>query len=74
MVKPNKQGNNKPRVKIKFLNLLLVLLGADLILLFAPGVGILNSVFYIGEIIGWSSLIIGILLLGFGFKGLYQKR
>ena len=74
MAKPNKQDNNKPRVKIKFLNLLLVLLGADLILLFAPNVGILNSVFYIGDVIGWFSLIVGILLLVLGFKGLYQKR
>ncbi len=74
MGNPNKQVNNKPRVKIKFLNVLLILLGADLILLFAPSVGILNSVFYIGDVIGWSALIAGILLLVFGFRGLYQKR
>lgn len=69
-----KSNNNKPRVKIKFLNVLLVLLGADLILLFAPGIGILNSVFYIGEVISWSALIGGIILLVLGFKDLYQKQ
>ena len=69
-----KANNNKPRVKVKFLNLLLVLLGADLILLFSPGIGILNSVFYIGEVIGWTALIAGIVLLVVGFKGLYQAR
>ncbi|MCG8343479.1 MAG: hypothetical protein MI684_11675 [Chlorobiales bacterium] len=69
-----KANNNKPRVKIKFLNVLLVLLGADLILLFAPNVGILNSVFYIGDVISWSALIAGAVLLVFGFKGLYRKQ
>ena len=69
-----KANNNKPRVKVKFLNLLLVLLGADLILLFSPGIGILHSVFYIGEVIGWTALIAGIVLLVVGFKGLYQAR
>ncbi len=74
MTKPKKQDNNKPRVKIKFLNVLLVLLGADLILLFAPGLGILNSVLNMGEGITWSALIAGIILLVFGFKDLYRKR
>ncbi len=75
MAQAKKQGDKKgPGLKVKFLNLLLVLLGADLILLFAPGIGILNSVFYIGDLIAWLSLVLGIVLLVFGFKGLYQKR
>lgn len=67
-------NNNKPRVKVKFLNVLLVLLGADLILLFAPGYGILNFGFDIGEGLAWTALIAGIVLLVLGFRGLYQKR
>ncbi|MBF0585892.1 hypothetical protein INT08_01215 [Prosthecochloris sp. N3] len=74
MAKAKKQGDNKPRVRVRFLNVLLVLLGADLILLFAPGIGILNSVFYIGPAIGWSALVIGAGLLVFGFRDLYQKQ
>lgn len=67
------EPNSKPPVRLKFLKALLVLAGADLVLLFAPGIGILNSIFYIGEYIGWSALAIGLLLLYFGFKGLYRK-
>lgn len=80
MAQAKKQGDKKgPGLKVKFLNLLLVLLGADLILLFAPGVGMLNSVIeirpeFLGELIAWLSLFLGIVLLVFGFKGLYQKR
>ncbi len=74
MAKAKKQGDNKPGVKVRFLNVLLVLLGADLILLFAPHIGILNSVFYIGAAVGWSALVIGIGLLVLGFRSLYQKR
>ncbi|ACF47100.1 MAG: hypothetical protein OQK66_09340 [Prosthecochloris sp.] len=74
MAKAKKQGDNKPAVKVRFLNVLLVLLGADLILLFAPNIGILNSVFYIGVAVGWSALVIGIGLLVLGFKNLYQKK
>ena len=74
MAKANKEDLNKPRIKVRFLNVLMVLIGADLILLLAPGIGILNSVFYIGEVVGWSSLVIGIGFLVFGFKDLYQKQ
>jgi len=74
MAKANKGVDNKPRIKVRFLNVLMVLVGADLILLFAPGVGILNSVLYIGEVIGWSSVVIGIGFLVFGFRDLYQKQ
>ncbi|ASQ91377.1 hypothetical protein CHL67_11010 [Prosthecochloris sp. GSB1] len=74
MAKANKEVDNKPRVRVRFLNVLMVLVGADLILLFAPGVGILNSVLYIGEVIGWTSVVIGIGFLVFGFKDLYRKQ
>ncbi len=74
MAKANKEDVNKPRIKVRFFNVLMVLIGADLILLLAPGIGILNSVFYIGEVVGWSSLVTGIGFLVFGFKDLYQKQ
>ncbi|MBV5319528.1 MAG: hypothetical protein JZU72_01010 [Chlorobium phaeobacteroides] len=75
MAKANKPGNNsKPKVKIGFFNLLLILAGADLILLLAPNVGILNSLFYIGDLISWPALIAGSALLVFGFRDLYRKR
>ncbi|ARM31632.1 hypothetical protein [Prosthecochloris sp. HL-130-GSB] len=74
MAKAKKPGDNKPRVKVRFLNVLLVLLGADLILLLAPGIGILNSVFYVGSWISWSALVIGAGLLVLGFRDLYQKQ
>jgi hypothetical protein len=74
MGKANKQENNsKPRLKVRFFNVLLVLVGADIILLFAPGVGILNSILYMGDLITWPALICGLALLVFGFRGLYRK-
>ncbi|NTU58539.1 MAG: hypothetical protein HGB00_06420 [Chlorobiaceae bacterium] len=74
MAKAKKQEtNSKPRVRISFLSALLILVGADLVLLFAPAVGLLNSMFYIGDMISWSALVIGIVLLVLGFKGLYRK-
>jgi membrane protein YdbS with pleckstrin-like domain len=75
MAKTTKQEpNSKPGKRIRFFSVLLVLLGADLILLFAPGVGILNSIFYIGEAITWSAVAAGLVLLVFGFRNLYTKR
>jgi hypothetical protein len=75
MAKAKKQENNsKPAPRISILKALFVLVGADLVLLFAPGLGILNSVFYIGDMIAWPALIAGIALLVVGFKGLYRKE
>ncbi|MCG8344502.1 MAG: hypothetical protein MI685_04970 [Chlorobiales bacterium] len=68
-----KAKNNKPRVKIKFLNLLIVLLGADIILLFAPGYGMLNAVLNLDPVLSWAALVAGILLVVWGFRGLYRK-
>ncbi|PWW82854.1 MULTISPECIES: hypothetical protein [Prosthecochloris] len=67
-------NNNKPRVKIKFLNLLLVILGADIILLFAPGIGMLNAFLSLDAFFSWGALVVGIILLVLGFKDLYQKQ
>ncbi len=74
MAKAKKEENNsKPSQRISFLKALLILIGADLVLLFAPGFGILNSVFYIGSLISWPALILGIGLLLLGFRGLFRK-
>lgn len=69
-----KANNNKPRVKVKFFNVLLVLLGADLIILLAPRYGMLNAFLPLDPLYGWGALIAGIILLVFGFKDLYQKQ
>jgi uncharacterized membrane protein len=74
MAKAKKQEtNSKPRVRISFAKALLILVGADLVLLLAPGVGLLNSMFYIGDLISWSALVIGIALLVLGFRGVFGK-
>jgi hypothetical protein len=74
MAKAKKQEmNSKPRGRISFLKAFLILVGADIVLLFAPGLGILNSVFYIGDLISWSALIVGLALLVVGFRGLFRK-
>jgi len=75
MAKAKKEEkNSKPRVKISFLKALFILIGADLILLFAPKYGMLNGAFIIGDAIGWSALVIGLVLLVLGFKGVYRKE
>jgi hypothetical protein len=67
------ETNSKPAVKISFVKALLILVGADLVLLLAPGVGLLNSLFYIGDLISWSALLIGLALLVLGFRGVFRK-
>ncbi|NTV08559.1 MAG: hypothetical protein HGA81_08150 [Chlorobium limicola] len=74
MAKANKPVNNsKPGARVSFPGVLMILLGADLILLLAPDVGILNSGFYIPDIYTWPALIAGIVLLVFGFRSFYRK-
>ncbi len=74
MAKAKKQDQNrKPARKISFLKALAVLVGADLLLLFTPGLGILNGVFYIGSLIAWSATLLGLALLAWGFSGLYRQ-
>ncbi len=73
MGKANNQGNNtKPQPRISMFHVLLVLIGADLVLLLAPEVGILNSILYIPDIYTWPALAIGIALLVLGFRRLYK--
>jgi len=75
MAKANKPGNNsKPPVKVSFLHVLIILVGVDLILLFAPEFGIMNSFSYLADLYSWSALIGGLVLIVFGLKGFIKKR
>lgn len=75
MAKAKKEEkNSKPRVRISFLRAIFILAGADLVLLLAPGFGLLNSMFYIGDLISWLALLIGLALLVYGLKGVFRKQ
>lgn len=74
MGKTNNPGNkSKPKVKVSILHLLLILAGANCIMLFAPNVGMLNSFLYIPDLYTWPASVVGIALLIFGFNGLYKQ-
>ena len=74
MGKANKPGNNsKPNVKVSVFHVFVILAGADLILLLAPDVGILNSILILPDIYSWSAVIGGLIMLFYGFNGLYKK-
>ena len=74
MGKANKPVNNsKPKVKVSVFHVLVILLGADLILLLAPDFGILNSILILPDIYSWSAVIGGLIMLVYGFNGLYKK-
>jgi hypothetical protein len=75
MAKAKKEENNsKPRGRISFFKAFLILVGADLVLLLAPGLGLLNSAFYIGDMVSWPALLIGVALLAVGIKGLFRQE
>ena len=74
MGKANKPGNNsKPNVKVSVFHVFVILVGADLILLLAPEFGILNSILYLPDIYSWPAVIGGLIMLVYGFNGLYKK-
>ena len=74
MGKANKPGNNsKPNVKVRVFHVFVILAGADLILLLAPDFGILNSILILPDIYSWSAVIGGLIMLVYGFNGLYKK-
>ncbi|TNJ39031.1 hypothetical protein FGF66_06360 [Chlorobaculum thiosulfatiphilum] len=75
MAKAKKEENNsKPRGRISFFKAFLILVGADLVLLLSPGLGLLNSAFYIGDMVSWPALLIGLALLAIGIKGLFRQE
>lgn len=65
--------NQKPQVHVRFTRVLLIIAGADLLLLFAPGIGFLHSFYYIGDLISFGASILGIVLIFIAFKTLYYK-
>ncbi len=66
-------GKNKSRAKVSIFHLLLVLMGANLMMLLTPNFGMLNSFLFIPDIYTWSAVILGVALLGMGFNGLYKN-
>lgn len=74
MGKANNPGNNsKPREKVSAFHVLLILVGANLMLLMAPDLGLLNSMLYIPDFYTWSATAIGLALLILGFRGFMKK-
>ncbi len=70
----DKSGSeSKLPVKVSIFHLLLVLMGANVIVLLAPDFGMLNSFLYIPDIYTWSSIVVGLALIVTGFKGLYKS-
>jgi|GEM_PF-157251 len=74
MGKANKPENNsKPGGKVSAFHVLLILMGANLILLFAPEFGLLNIILYIPDIYSWPATAGGLALLVVGFRGFLKK-
>ncbi len=74
MGKANNPGNNsKPRGKVSAFHVLMILVGANLMFLFAPDFGLLNSILYIPDLYTWSATVGGFLLLVLGFRGFFKK-
>ena len=75
MGKSNNPANkSKPRVKVSVLHLIVILAGANCIMLFAPNIGMLNSFLYIPDIYTWPASALGIAMLYWGFRGLYRQQ
>ncbi len=74
MGKANNPGNNsKLRGKVSVFHMLLILIGANLMLLFAPDLGLLNSILYIPDLYTWPATIGGFVLLIVGFRRFFKK-
>jgi hypothetical protein len=74
MAKAKKEEkNSKPPARIGFLRVLVVLAGADLLLICAPWVGIGNSLIPIDERFAWGISLFGILLIVVGLRGIFRK-
>ncbi len=64
---------SSPQVKVSIFHLLLVLVGANLMMLLTPDFGMLHSFLSIPDIYTWPAVIIGTALLFMGFNGLYKN-
>ncbi len=69
----NSLNKSKPRVKVSIFHLLLVLIGANLLMLLTPNFGMLNSFLFIPDIYTWSAMVVGGAFMGIGFTGLYKN-
>ncbi len=72
MAKAKKAENNsKPGLKLGFLNLLFILVGADALLLFTPQVGLLSSMF--DDRAGYVLALFGLVLTVVGLRGIFRR-
>ncbi|MEI6639001.1 MAG: hypothetical protein FDX02_00630 [Chlorobium sp.] len=69
----NSTKRGKGPAKVSIFHLLLVLVGANLLMLLTPEVGMLHSFLYLPDIYSWSGLVMGVGLLFTGFHGLYKN-
>ncbi len=66
--------NKKPQIHVRFTRVLLVISGFNLLILFTPGVGLLHSLYYIGSLYSFGALLLGLVLIIFGFKSMYYTE
>ncbi len=69
----NPVNNSTPREKVSALHVIMILIGANLMLLFAPEFGLLNSFLYIPDLYVWPATVGGLAMVFFGFKGFFKK-
>jgi hypothetical protein len=68
----NPVNNSKPREKVSAFHVLLILVGANLMLLFTPDFGLLNSILYIPDLYTWPATVGGFGMLIQGFRGFFK--
>ncbi len=74
MGKANKPDNNsKQHGKVSVFHGFLILTGANLLLLFAPDLGLLHSILYIPDLYTWPATVGGLALVVLGFSGFFKK-
>lgn len=74
MGKANKPDNNsKPHGKVSVFHGFLILTGANLMVLFAPDLGLLHSFLFIPDFYVWPATVGGFALLVLGFSGYFKK-
>ncbi|NTW49952.1 MAG: hypothetical protein HGB19_09535 [Chlorobiales bacterium] len=71
---PKSQTPPKPRVNVRFSRVMLIIIGADLILMFAPVVGLLNTFLYIGEFVSFGATLVGLAIIIYAFQSIYYKE
>ena len=69
----NTVNNSKPQGKVSVFHVLLILIGSNLMLLFAPDLGLLNSMLYIPDLYTWPATVGGFAFVLLGFSGFFKK-